>query len=80
MDISFIFPGQGSQYSGMGKNLYNKFDFAKNLFNKANDILEYDLKKICFSELINNDIDKTKYTQPAIFIYSLICDYYLNYH
>jgi len=77
MKISFLFPGQGSQYKGIGKNLYNKFDFAKKLFHDANDILEYDLKKICFSN-DSDTINETKYTQPAIFIYSMICDYYLK--
>jgi len=77
MNISFIFPGQGSQYKGMGKNLFNKFDYAKYLFTMSNEILEYDLKSICLNEN-NNDIDKTKYTQPAIFIYSMIIDYLLK--
>ena len=76
MKTNFIFPGQGSQYKYMGKKLYNKFDYAKNLFNRSNDILKYDIKKICFSD--SEDIHKTKYTQPAIFIYSMICDYYLK--
>tara|TARA_B100001996_G_scaffold263814_1_gene205789 strand:+ start:30 stop:929 length:900 start_codon:yes stop_codon:yes gene_type:complete len=77
MKINFIFPGQGSQYSNMGKNLYNRFDYAKKIFNKSNDILNYDIKKICFSDE-NDKIHKTIYTQPAIFIYSMICDYYLK--
>tara|TARA_B100000579_G_scaffold290081_1_gene240845 strand:+ start:362 stop:1258 length:897 start_codon:yes stop_codon:yes gene_type:complete len=76
MKTNFIFPGQGSQYNYMGKKLYNKFDYAKKLFNKSNDILKYDIKKICFSNA--EDLHKTKYTQPAIFIYSMICDYYLK--
>ncbi len=77
MKINFIFPGQGSQYNNMGKTLYNKFDYAKKLFNKSNDILNYDIKKICFSQ-DNDEIHKTIYTQPAIFIYSMICDFYLK--
>ena len=77
MKISFIFPGQGSQYKGMGKTLFRKFTYAKKVFKISNEVLEYDIKKICFNEN-NDDINKTKYTQPAIFIYSIIYDYYLK--
>ena len=52
MDINFIFPGQGSQYIGMGKNLFKKYDYAKKIFHTASDILEYDIKKICFYAFI----------------------------
>lgn len=46
--IALLFPGQGSQFVGMGKELYDKFDVVKETFNEANDILGYDIKKICF--------------------------------
>ena len=77
MDKVFLFSGQGSQYVGMGKLLFNKFDFAKKIYNISNEILEYDIKEISFiddGKLLN----QTKHTQPAIFIYSIILDFFLK--
>ena len=73
----FIFPGQGSQYNKMGEKLYSKYNFAKKTFQLANEILEYDIKKICCSDN-KKKINNTRFTQPAIFIYSYIVDYILK--
>ena len=49
--IAYIFPGQGAQYVGMGKDLYEKFPAAREIFDKANEILGFDLKRVCFESL-----------------------------
>ena len=67
----FFFPGQGSQAIGMGQNLYEKYDIAKKIFNEANDILGFDLKKLCF-EGPEIDLTNTKNAQPAILTYQYI--------
>lgn len=66
----FVFPGQGSQSVGMGKTLYEKYDIAKKTFDKANDILGFDIKNICFNGP-EEKLKQTKYTQPAIFTHSM---------
>ena len=67
--FSVLFPGQGSQSVGMGKKLYEKFDYVKSLFEQADDILQKSISKIILEgpkELIN----QTENTQPAIFLVS----------
>lgn len=64
MKICFIFSGQGAQYNGMGKELYENFDVCKKVFDDANDALGFSLTDICFNE--NSKINETEYTQPAI--------------
>ena len=65
--FSLIFPGQGSQFVGMGKDIYLKFDSVKKFFNKADDILNYPLTNLIF-EGPKEKLDLTENTQPAIFL------------
>ena len=69
--IAFVFPGQGAQFVGMGKDFYDNFDAAKNLFEEADDALGYSIKKMCF-EGSEDDLKLTANTQPAILVVSVI--------
>jgi len=70
MKKAFVFPGQGSQFSGMGKDLFESNSTIKNLFQEANEILGFDLTKIMF-EGSDEDLRQTNVTQPAIFVHSV---------
>ena len=68
---AFVFPGQGSQFPGMGKNLYEQNETAKQLFEKANEILGFRISDIMF-EGTEEQLKQTNVTQPAVFIHSVI--------
>ncbi|MDH5382718.1 MAG: ACP S-malonyltransferase, partial [Cyclobacteriaceae bacterium] len=68
---AYVFPGQGAQFSGMGKDLYDNYPKAKEMFEKANEILGFNITDIMFTGT-NEELKQTKVTQPAIFIHSVI--------
>ena len=68
---AYVFPGQGAQFPGMGKDLYNRSEIAKELFERANSILGFSITDLMF-EGSEEDLKQTKVTQPAIFLHSTI--------
>ena len=71
MKIAYIFPGQGAQYPGMGKDMYDRSELAHAMFSEANDILGFRITEVMFSGT-EDELMQTKVTQPAIFLHSVI--------
>jgi [acyl-carrier-protein] S-malonyltransferase len=74
---AFIFPGQGAQYIGMGKDLYENYPLAKKMFKKANDILGFQITDIMFDGK-DEDLRQTNVTQPSIFLHSVILSHVIG--
>lgn len=66
--IALVFAGQGSQYIGMGKDFFDRYQEVRNMYQEASEILGYDLAKLCFTE--NDLVNQTIYTQPAVLVTS----------
>ena len=71
MKHAYVFPGKGAQFSGMGKDLYDNNSSAKELFEKANEILGFRITDIMFNGTAD-ELKQTKVTQPAVFLHSVV--------
>ncbi|MFO7460465.1 MAG: ACP S-malonyltransferase [Desulfatiglandales bacterium] len=78
--VALIFPGQGSQYVGMGKELYDRFKLVRDVYDESSSVVGYDMAEKCFkkpllgSKLVHRpDLDRTRYTQPAVFTTGYAC-------
>jgi [acyl-carrier-protein] S-malonyltransferase len=70
MDVAYLFPGQGSQFVGMGKDLYDVYPAARAVFDRAAELVDFDIRGVCF-EGPAEKLSQTRYSQPAIFVTSI---------
>jgi [acyl-carrier-protein] S-malonyltransferase len=70
--ILFIFPGQGAQYAGMGSDLVAEFDRARDIFERASDVVGYDMAELCFEDP-RSELNLTRFTQPALLTHEVAC-------
>ncbi|AZP05483.1 ACP S-malonyltransferase [Jeotgalibaca ciconiae] len=76
MSLAFVYSGQGAQYFGMGKELFDNYEVVRTVFKEASRILEYNIEELCFEE--NEKLNLTEYTQPAILTVSYAIDQLLT--
>ncbi|MBT8081108.1 MAG: ACP S-malonyltransferase [Gammaproteobacteria bacterium] len=72
MSTLFIFPGQGAQYPGMGKDLYEKYDLARKIYDRASDVLGFDIVDLSFNDP-GGELNLTRFTQPALLTHQVAC-------
>ena len=70
--ILFVFPGQGSQYKGMGGDLHKEYRIARNVYERAGDVLGYDVAELSFDDP-QDQLNQTRFTQPALLTHSIAC-------
>jgi [acyl-carrier-protein] S-malonyltransferase len=70
--VLFVFPGQGSQYPGMGSDVYNEYEAARTIYTQASDVLGYDIAELSFSDP-DDQLNLTRFTQPALLTHSIAC-------
>ena len=72
MNILYVFPGQGSQYEGMGKDISEAFEVAAKVYDTASDVLGYDIRDMSFNNP-DDQLNLTRYTQPALLTHHIAC-------
>ena len=71
-NVLFVFPGQGSQYPGIGSDIYNEYEVAKKIYAQASDVLGYDIAELSFNDP-DEQLNLTRFTQPALLTHSIAC-------